>query len=88
MFEVELESVVDADADEADDVGGGLEAVGIALSVDPVSWGRFPCATVTDTKTQSRSSKQLISDAADKPRSKRILLVGYTQGGNWRGPCL
>ena len=88
-LEVEVWSVLDeeeeaaADADvavaseaaEVAEVALGLDAVGIALLVDPVSCGRLPCAITVERREPIMSRKSIITEDAEERREDRILAV-------------
>lgn len=78
----DLDEVAAADAEaevasEAEDAALGLDAVGIALLVDPVSCGRFPCAVVVDRRKPAINRKSIINENADECRKDRIMTVAH-----------
>lgn len=60
-------------ASEVADVAVGLDAVGIALLVEPVSCGRFPCATAIERRMLVMNRQSIISETGDERREDGML---------------
>lgn len=71
----DAEVEVASEAEGLGDVAVGPVAVGIALLVEPVSCGRFPCAIAMERMKPVAKRKSIISEDADERREDRILVV-------------